>query len=114
MSFLSCFVSISSSLVSSIMSLVMTSSSSHTRPGSSSTHASLHEWSKHSSSSWSSASLSPGSSSLVFLLLLLLLLLVLGSVLQHLHPLEQSLGEDVSRLSDLDHVVARMTTRHLT
>merc|ERR1712012_628605 len=48
------------------------------------------------------------------LLPLLPLAQVLGPLLEILHPLEQSLGEDVARFSNLHHVVAWMFSCSMT
>merc|ERR1719367_1402017 len=55
------------------------------------------------SNTTSRTTLTPG-----LLLLLLPLAQVLGPLLEGLHSLEQSLGEDVARFCDLHHVVAWM------
>merc|ERR1719348_1135880 len=78
-------------------------------PGSTST-TSIHgsKWSEQTTASGSKPTRGTTltSSLLLFLLLLLSLIQVLSSLLQSLHPLEQPLGKDVARLSDLHHVVA--------
>merc|ERR1719348_1581257 len=80
-------------------------------PGSAST-TSIHgsKWSEQSTASGSKPTCRATLTSclLLFLLLLLPLVQILGSLLQCLHPLEQPLGKDVARLSDLHHVVTRV------
>merc|ERR1719342_1578298 len=69
--------------------------------------------SKHSPSSWTKASASTSGSSILILLglfSLLLLLLLVSSLLENLHPLEKSLREGVSWVSDLHHVVLECCT----
>merc|ERR1712012_1206647 len=73
------------------------------------------KWSKQTSASGSNTtSRTTLSSGLLLLLLLLPLAQVLGSLLESLHPLEESLGEDVARFSDLHHVVAWMFSCSMT
>merc|ERR1712107_907953 len=80
--------------------------------------ASMHgsKWSKQTSASGSNTTSRTTLTSALLILLLPLLPLaqVLGSLLESLHPLEESLGEDVARFSDLHHVVAWMFSCSMT
>merc|ERR1712227_1145561 len=69
--------------------------------------------SKHAPSPWTKAPTTTSGSSILLILILLvlfLLLLLIGSFLQDLHPLEESLREGVSWVSNLHHIVLECCT----